>query len=168
MYSGKSEHTSRADCSVIIIIIIRTLHDRHVTGISFLRRRLLATSKYSLWFSSLGEVKISYVLLMPSVDLIVGVIHAECRGTNRLISRHLQTSAILLFMAKSILLFRALMITLIRLQSDVNRLLQWSRTWLLRFNIAKCKLMRIGNSAPFTYSVLDSSTNLPFVITEVQ
>ena len=56
----------------------------------------------------------------------------------------------------------------LRLQSDVDRLLQWSHTWLLRFNIAKCKLMRIGNSAPFTYSMLDSSTNLPFEITEVQ
>ena len=56
----------------------------------------------------------------------------------------------------------------LRLQSDVDRLLQWSHTWLLRFNIAKCKLMWIGNSAPFTYSMLDSSTNLPFEITEVQ
>ena len=56
----------------------------------------------------------------------------------------------------------------LRLQSDVDRLLQWFHTWLLRFNIAKCKLMRIGNSASFTYSMLDSSTNLPFEITKVQ
>jgi len=31
----------------------------------------------------------------------------------------------------------------LKLHSDVDRLLQWSHLWLLRFNIAKCKLMRI-------------------------
>ena len=41
----------------------------------------------------------------------------------------------------------------LRLQSDVDRLLQWSHTWLLQFNIAKCKLIRIGNSAPLTWTV---------------
>jgi len=56
----------------------------------------------------------------------------------------------------------------LRLQNDIDRLLQWSHVWLLRFNIAKCKVMRIGNSAPFSYSMLDCSTNLPLQITEVE
>jgi len=53
----------------------------------------------------------------------------------------------------------------LKLQSDVDRLLRWSHLWLLRFNIAKC---RIGNSVSFSYSMLDGTTNLPLEITEVQ
>ena len=56
----------------------------------------------------------------------------------------------------------------LKLQNDIDRNLQWSHVWLLRFNIAKCKLMRIDNSAPFSYSMLDCSTNLPLQITEVE
>ena len=56
----------------------------------------------------------------------------------------------------------------LRLQSDVNQLLEWSHLWLLRFNIAKCKFMRIGNSAAFPYSMFDSTSNLSLEISEVQ
>ena len=56
----------------------------------------------------------------------------------------------------------------LKLQGDIDRLLQWSHIWLLRFNIAKCKLMRIGNSAPFSYSMLEISTNSPLEIAEVE
>ena len=56
----------------------------------------------------------------------------------------------------------------LKLQGDIDRLLRWSHIWLLRFSIAKCKLMQIGNSAPFSYSMLDISTNLPLEIAEVE
>jgi len=56
----------------------------------------------------------------------------------------------------------------LKLQSDVDRLLRWSHLWVLRFNIGKCKLMLIGNSVSFSYSMLDGTTNLPLEITEVQ
>ena len=36
----------------------------------------------------------------------------------------------------------------LKLQHDINKLMQWSSVWLLRFNAAKCKVMRIGNSLP--------------------
>ena len=35
------------------------------------------------------------------------------------------------------------------LQNDINILLDWSKRWLLSFNILKCKVLHIGN-APYT------------------
>ena len=35
-----------------------------------------------------------------------------------------------------------------RLQTDMDKLLEWSRTWLLKFNATKCKVMHMGNSNP--------------------
>nr|VZI11087.1 unnamed protein product [Spirometra erinaceieuropaei] len=34
-----------------------------------------------------------------------------------------------------------------RLQMDLNRLEEWSNRWLLRFNVAKCSILRLGNTA---------------------
>ena len=31
------------------------------------------------------------------------------------------------------------------LQSDLDNLVEWSRKWLLAFNIEKCKVMHIGH-----------------------
>ena len=35
------------------------------------------------------------------------------------------------------------------LQNDINVLLNWSKHWLLSFNVAKCKVLHIGNT-PYT------------------
>ena len=35
---------------------------------------------------------------------------------------------------------------IIQLQKDINNLLNWSNTWLLNFNMPKCKVLRIGTS----------------------
>ena len=32
----------------------------------------------------------------------------------------------------------------VQLQHDINALLEWSKLWLLSFNISKCKHLRIG------------------------
>ena len=40
----------------------------------------------------------------------------------------------------------------LRLQQDLNQLSQWSTVWLLRFNAAKCKVMRIGCSPTMLYT----------------
>ena len=48
----------------------------------------------------------------------------------------------------------------LRLQKDLDQLLQWSRIWLLQFNVAKYKIMRIGNSDPVIYLMEDSVSNL--------
>ena len=48
----------------------------------------------------------------------------------------------------------------LRLQKDLDQLSQWSRIWLLQFNAAKCKIIRIGNSVPVTYSMEDSVSNI--------
>ena len=48
----------------------------------------------------------------------------------------------------------------LRLQKDLDQLSQWSRIWLLQFNVAKCKIMRIGNSVSVTYSKGDSVSNI--------
>nr|VZI22710.1 unnamed protein product [Spirometra erinaceieuropaei] len=34
-----------------------------------------------------------------------------------------------------------------RLQLNLNRLEEWSNRWLLRFNVAKCSILRLGNTA---------------------
>nr|VZI29320.1 unnamed protein product [Spirometra erinaceieuropaei] len=34
-----------------------------------------------------------------------------------------------------------------RLQMNLNQLEQWSNRWLLRFNVAKCSILRLGNTA---------------------
>nr|VZI03213.1 unnamed protein product [Spirometra erinaceieuropaei] len=34
-----------------------------------------------------------------------------------------------------------------RLQINLNRLEEWSNRWLLRFNVAKCSILRLGNTA---------------------
>nr|VZI43465.1 unnamed protein product [Spirometra erinaceieuropaei] len=34
-----------------------------------------------------------------------------------------------------------------RLQMNLNRLEEWSNRWLLRFNVAKCSMPRLGNTA---------------------
>ena len=45
--------------------------------------------------------------------------------------------------------------------------MQWSRTWLLKFNAAKCKLLQIGNSLPYSYFMLDSLTSQPAALNTV-
>nr|VZI20107.1 unnamed protein product [Spirometra erinaceieuropaei] len=37
-----------------------------------------------------------------------------------------------------------------RLQMNLNRLEEWSSRWLLRFNVAKCSILRLGNTARST------------------
>ena len=32
------------------------------------------------------------------------------------------------------------------LQEDINRGVDWSNTWLMHFNVKKCKVMHVGNS----------------------
>ena len=42
----------------------------------------------------------------------------------------------------------------VQLQEDINNLLNWSNTWLLNFNIPKCKVLRIGTSTlPQNYTL---------------
>nr|VZI31980.1 unnamed protein product [Spirometra erinaceieuropaei] len=36
-----------------------------------------------------------------------------------------------------------------RLQINLNRLEEWSNRWLLRFNVVKCSILRLGNTARF-------------------
>ena len=48
----------------------------------------------------------------------------------------------------------------LKLQHDINKLMQWSSVWLLRFNAAKCKVMQIDNSLPASYTMYDGTTNV--------
>jgi hypothetical protein len=43
-----------------------------------------------------------------------------------------------------------------KLQQDLGSLDQWSERWLLRFNTAKCKLMRIGKDSEIKYTLNDN------------
>ena len=44
----------------------------------------------------------------------------------------------------------------VALQQDLIRLQEWSRTWLLKFNENKCKVMHIGRSNPhYEYQLND-------------
>ena len=47
------------------------------------------------------------------------------------------------------------------LQADINRGVEWSNTWLMRFNVRKCKVMHVGKSnnkrSTHVYTMNDSS-----------
>jgi len=55
----------------------------------------------------------------------------------------------------------------LRLQSDLSQLSQWSTVWLLHFNAAKCKVMRIGYSPAAVYTLTNTFTNSSVVVEEV-
>ncbi|KAF2354822.1 Reverse transcriptase domain [Trinorchestia longiramus] len=43
------------------------------------------------------------------------------------------------------------------IQSDLNRLLQWTETWQMSFNIKKCSLMHVGaNNRHFQHTMYDT------------
>ena len=42
------------------------------------------------------------------------------------------------------------------LQEDLNKLISWSQTWLLRFHPEKCKVMQIGHQINTEYKMEDS------------
>ena len=46
------------------------------------------------------------------------------------------------------------------LQSDIDTAVSWSHTWLMRFNLDKCKVMHVGKTnhkSTFVYSMKDST-----------
>ena len=53
----------------------------------------------------------------------------------------------------------------LKLQRDLDILAAWSKDWLLRFNIAKCKVMSIGRSLSTSYH-LGESDDLSFITEE--
>jgi len=52
----------------------------------------------------------------------------------------------------------------LRLQKDMDCLMQWSHIWVLKFNAAKCKLLKIGNSHPYPCFMLDGPASQPVEI----
>jgi hypothetical protein len=46
------------------------------------------------------------------------------------------------------------------LQSDIERLMNWSDTWLLKFNKSKCKHTHLGPETGTSYSMLDDTIEL--------
>jgi len=45
----------------------------------------------------------------------------------------------------------------VSLQQDLDRLVQWSEKWLLKFNPIKCKVMHIGHKLSTSYTMKDGS-----------
>ena len=41
----------------------------------------------------------------------------------------------------------------ISLQNDLDKLVEWTNIWLLKFNPDKCKVMKLGHNTPFQYSM---------------
>jgi len=46
----------------------------------------------------------------------------------------------------------------VSLQEDLNRLLEWSEDWLLRFNPEKCKVMHVGHQLHTEYKLNEGAT----------
>ena len=46
------------------------------------------------------------------------------------------------------------------LQNDIDRLMNWSDTWLLKFNKSKCKHIHLGPETGTSYSMLDDNIEL--------
>lgn len=44
-----------------------------------------------------------------------------------------------------------------KLQSDLDRLMDWTQQWLLAFNVDKCKVMHIGSKSNSEYFLTDRS-----------
>jgi len=42
------------------------------------------------------------------------------------------------------------------LQDDLDKLMSWSEEWLLKFNLEKCKLMRIGHGLQTEYEMTEN------------
>ena len=50
-----------------------------------------------------------------------------------------------------------------RLQSDIDRIVEWCDRWLMRLDIDKCKLMHIGHKNPkITYYMKDANTRYTY------
>jgi len=48
----------------------------------------------------------------------------------------------------------------VELQDDIDKLCKWSKDWLLKFNIQKCKVVSYGNKRhDFSYTLLDNTGN---------
>jgi len=47
----------------------------------------------------------------------------------------------------------------VRLQADLDQLSIWSDKWLLSFNPDKCKVMQVGHSNRFHYSLQQDNTS---------
>lgn len=51
------------------------------------------------------------------------------------------------------------------LQDDINSFCNWSKDWLLRFNVNKCKVLHIGNKEyDFTYQMFDKQDNYSDIV----
>ena len=50
------------------------------------------------------------------------------------------------------------------LQEDLNKLISWSQTWLLRFHPEKCKVMHIGHQINTEYKMEDSGKTVQLMI----
>jgi len=44
------------------------------------------------------------------------------------------------------------------LQDDIDRLMEWSKKWLLDFNIVKCKIMHVGHNLDTRYEMKEGET----------
>ena len=54
------------------------------------------------------------------------------------------------------------------LQRDLDRLGEWSKTWLLTFNPEKCKVMHIGHELPTVYTMKDGNKMIQLESTSVE
>jgi len=52
------------------------------------------------------------------------------------------------------------------LQEDLNRLVQWSEKWLLKFNPDKCKVMHIGHDLSTGYTMKEGDKIIELTSTE--
>jgi ribonucleases P/MRP protein subunit RPP40 len=56
-----------------------------------------------------------------------------------------------------------------RLQEDIDRIVQWCDKWLMRLNVAKCKVMHIGKDNPkASYHMRDSLSGKLHVLEETE
>jgi len=46
------------------------------------------------------------------------------------------------------------------LQQDLNLLMEWSKKWLLSFNMDKCKVMHIGHKLPTVYTMSNGNSTV--------
>jgi hypothetical protein len=59
----------------------------------------------------------------------------------------------------------------IKMQNDIDKIVEWTNTWLMRLNISKCKIMHIGKQnqkEDYTMNSYDSNEPVPLEKTEIE
>ena len=54
------------------------------------------------------------------------------------------------------------------MQIDINNIIEWTNTWLMRLNINKCKIMHVGKKNNYNYTMNSYESNEPVILQKTE